>query len=261
MQLLAARSPLIVSVPHAGTELLAGQADRMTAVGRALRDTDWHVDKLADGLEDAGAGLIVARHSRNVIDLNRPPDDLPLYATPGSSLVPTSSFDGRAIYLEGEEPTADEVSERLELCWRPYHNNLEGLLDQARERYGHAVLLDLHSIASRVPTLFEGRLPDLSLGTFEGRSCDPVLGTLVSGQLGCQQGFTSIVNGRFKGGFITRHYGRPEKGVHALQLEIAQCCYMDEARPQDWDEARASALKSLIRELARLLIAWRPESR
>jgi N-formylglutamate deformylase len=250
-------SPLLISVPHAGLELPADLVKR-TGPWAELPDTDWHVDRLVDFAPKAGVGLLVARCSRYVVDLNRPPDDQPLYAQPGSGLVPTETFAGDALYEAGHLPGPDDRARRIAEYWQPYHERLQQELDSIRDQYGFAVLLDAHSIASQVPRLFEGRLPDLNLGTFSGQSCAPELEHSVAQLLTTAEGFTSVVNGRFKGGFITRHYGRPEEGIHALQLEIAQACYMDETDPANWRPDRAEPLQRLLQQLTRLLMEWRP---
>lgn len=256
-RLIEGDGPVLVSVPHAGTRLLPGMSTSSPA-WQALPDTDWHVDRLVDFAPRMGASLLVAEYSRYVIDLNRPADDQPLYDQVGTGLVPTETFSGQALYLPGQVPDQSEQARRVAGCWQPYHQAIEDRLSAIRAVHGHAILFDVHSIASRVPRLFDGQLPDLNLGTFAGRSCAESLERACAERLANAEGFSSISNGRFKGGYITRHYGQPESGVHALQLEIAQCCYMDEDDPRQWDEQRAAPLKALLRDLIALLSAWRP---
>ena len=253
-----ARIPLLISVPHAGTRLTPDVERQMTAAGRTLTDTDWQVDRLVDFAPDLGTGLIQAEYSRYMVDLNRPPDDRPLYDQAGTGLVARETFAGEPLYRDGSRPNQEDIDRRVEQFWRPYHLRIEAELDRIRAEHGFAVLFDAHSIASRVPRLFDGRLPDLNLGTFEGRSCAPDLEELAAKTLARADDFSHVVNGRFKGGYITRHYGRPEKGIHALQLEIAQACYMDEADPRAWDEQRARPLKSVLKRLFIAIMAWRP---
>ena len=250
-------TPLLVNVPHAGTELPPDVASRLTAKAGQLPDTDWHVDRLVEGAAGQGASLMRARYSRYVIDLNRGSDDKPLYAGATTGLVPTENFDGSPVY-QAANPDAEEVAARIERYWRPYHDKLAGELQALRERHGFAVLFDVHSIRSAVPRLFDGRLPDLNLGTYEGRSCAPELQASVAEVLADADGFSTVVNGRFKGGFITRHYGRPDEGLHALQLEIAQTCYMNESRPNDFDPQAARPLIDLLDALVGKLSRWRP---
>lgn len=250
--------PLLVSVPHAGVELSGSLRSRLTGPACELPDTDWHVDRLVDFCPELGASLLCARYSRYVIDLNRGADDRPLYSGPVTGLIPEQTFSGDPIYENGP-PGDAEIQERIAQYWRPYHAQLERALKAIEARYGFAILLDTHSIRSRVPRFFEGRLPDLNLGTYDGRSCDPELRALAAGLIAGSQEFTHVVDGRFKGGYITRHYGRPGESIHALQLEIAQSCYMDESSPRDWDEERARPLKQLLRRLVERLMEWRPQ--
>lgn len=222
-----------------------------------LPDTDWFVDKLYQGVPAAGGSLLVTPWSRYVIDLNRPPDDAPLYKNhAGSSLVPVATFAGDDIYQPGQFPDEAEVRARTEHYWQPYHAHLSGLLEAARERHGYAILLDGHSIRSEVPGLFDGELPHLNLGTNDGASASPSLSRRVFEYLENSR-FSAVRDQRFKGGYITRHYGQPEKGVHALQLEIAQRAYMPESPPQ-WDKARAEPLLGVVEGLVRLLMGWQP---
>jgi N-formylglutamate deformylase len=252
--------PLVVSIPHAGREIPLELRERMTPRALAVEDTDWHLERLYAFARDLGASLLVPRYSRFAIDLNRPPQDVPMY--PGvnnTGLVPTTFFTGDPIYREGEVPAADEIAGRVERWWRPYHGALRGELDRVRAAHGHAVLFDAHSIKSRLPWLFEGQLPDLSLGTNEGRSCDPALRDAAAGVLAAQDRWTHVVDGRFKGGHITRHYGQPAGRVHALQLEMCWRCYLpDEADPTAWDDAAAAQVQPLLHELLETLAAWRP---
>jgi len=252
-------SPLLVSVPHAGTHVSAAIAAAMTEAARPLPDTDWHVDRLYDWVPAAGAGLLVATHSRYVIDLNRPPDDAALYEGHATGLVPGETFAGEPIWLPGYEPGADDRQQRLERYWRPYHRALEAELAALAECHGHAVLLDGHSIRARVPALFPGRLPDLNLGTFDGRSADPALAERAWSILDAAPGLSAVRDGRFKGGYITRACGAPPAGIHALQLEIAQACYMDEAELAHYDPAGAEPLRAgVLQPLIERLQAWRP---
>ena len=176
-----------------------------------------------------------------------------------TELCPTRFFSGEPLYRPGQAPDAAEVARRRDTYWRPYHDALAAELARLRAAHGHAVLFDGHSIRSELPWLFEGRLPDLNLGSASGTSCAPALRALAADALAAQSDFTHVVDGRFKGGHITRHYGRPEQGVHALQLEMCWRCYLaDEARPADWDEAAAERVRPLLRRLLGALLAWRP---
>jgi N-formylglutamate amidohydrolase len=224
----AGSSPLLISIPHDGRELAPGMAARMSGPGRALPDTDWHVRRLYGFAAQLGAGILAANYSRYVVDLNRPADDSALYAGQVSTgLCPLTTFDGAPIYAAGNEPDGAERRARIEAYWRPYHDKLQAELDRLRRRHGYVLLWDAHSIRAAVPRLFEGTLPDLNVGTNDGRSCAAEIAAAVSDAADAS-GFESVTNGRFRGGFITRHYGTPASGVHAIQLELAQRAYMDE---------------------------------
>ncbi|HEX6958197.1 MAG TPA: N-formylglutamate deformylase [Ferrovibrio sp.] len=258
--LVPARTPLLISVPHAGTGLPDDLRRRFSPSARALPDTDWHVEKLYGFATALGAGLLVATQSRYVVDLNRDPSGQSLY--PGADtteICPTRSFDNAPIYDEGAAPPDQtEIAERVAQYWQPYHARLAGELAAIRQRHGFAILLDGHSIPSEVPRFFPGRLPDLNLGTNNGRSCAPGLAGQAEAVLAAAQGFSHVHNGRFIGGYITRHYGRPADGVHALQLEIGQRCYMDETRPEAWDAQHAAPLIAVLRRLVETLLRWQP---
>lgn len=259
--LIRGDSPLIINVPHSGTLLPAEFAARMTDAGRATPDTDWHLSFLYHFAVFNGATLIAATHSRYVVDLNRDPDGTPLYpGLDGTELVPTRTFANEAIYSPGEAPTADEVDDRRRRYWEPYHDFLAERIAEVHGRHGHVVLLDAHSVRAEVPRLFSGRLPDLNLGTFEGRSCGADLREAVVETLDQSPEFSLAIDRRFKGGYITRRYGIPDEGLHAMQLEIVQACYMDEAAPAAWQPADGLRLRPVLQRLIDLLARWRPAS-
>lgn len=255
-------SPLLISVPHAGTGLPDGMRERLSSAAQPLPDTDWFVDRLYDFAMRQGTSMLVARASRLVVDLNRPCDDQPLYSGEETLLmtgvVPMQCFSGEAVYRPGAGPSQDEIAQRLAEYWKPYHDQLQQSLEEIRARHGFAMVLDAHSIRSRVPLLFEGRLPDLNLGSNQGRSAAP---ELIQRAVDCLRlsGLSMVLDGRFKGGYITRHYGQPTQGVHALQLEIAQSAYMDESGAS-WDRLRAASLQQHLQSLVRSLSQWRPAS-
>jgi N-formylglutamate amidohydrolase len=252
-------SPLVIDVPHAGTFVPDAIAARLTPAARAFPDTDWHVEKLFAFVRDFGATLLAATHSRYVVDLNRDPSGAALYpGADNTELCPTRTFADEPIYAEGDAPDSAEVTARRTGYFEPYHALLSAEIERARSRHGYAILLDGHSIRSRVPRFFAGRLPDLNLGTADGASCAPAVQNAAALVLAGASDFSSVVNGRFKGGYVTRRYGAPGRGVHAVQLETAQACYMDEAPPYPWDPARAARLVSLLRRLAEALVAIRP---
>jgi N-formylglutamate deformylase len=242
-------APLLVSLPHDGSALPDDIAPRLTDAARRAPDTDWHVARLYDFARELGASILVPRWSRYVVDLNRPPDDTSLY--PGQNttgLCPLVQFSGEPVYREGAQPDAAEVAARVDAYWRPYHDTLDAELLRIRGEHGRAVLWEGHSIRGTLPFLFDGALPDLNLGTAAGASCRPELQQRLAGVLAGQGGYSHVVNGRFKGGYITRHYGDPEIGVDAVQLEIAQHTYMDEDSFEYLPE-KAAKLQSVIRRL------------
>ena len=241
-------TPLLVSFPHVGTEIPPELQARMVPRAAATEDTDWHLEPLYAFVRAMGAGTIVPRHARYVIDLNRPPENAPMY--PGvnnTELCPTRFFSGEPLYREGQAPTEAEVDQRRAIYWQPYHDALGAELQRLRSVHGHAVLFDAHSIRSVLPWLFDGQLPDLNLGTVNGSSAAPALREQLSKVLQSQGHFTQVVDGRFKGGYITRHYGCPAENVHAVQLEMCWRCYMDESPPYAIDAARAAAVLPVLK--------------
>ena len=253
--------PLLLSLPHVGTELPAGLRPRLVERALALEDTDWHLDRLYAFARALGASVLVPRYSRYLVDLNRPPENAPMY--PGvnnTGLCPTTFFTGQPLYREGQAPQAAEVTERVQNYWQPYHDALAAELARLQAAAGPdsgsgpVVLFDGHSIQSVLPWLFDGQLPDLNLGTASGNSCAPALRQALGQVLADQSAYTQVVDGRFKGGYITRHYGQPEAGIHAVQLEMCWRCYMAEAPPYAWHEARAAAVQPLLVRLVQAML-------
>ena len=241
--------PLLISLPHDGTGIPEAIATTMTPSARRVPNTNWHVSRLFAFARELGASILAPRYSRYVVDLNRPPDDVSLY--PGQNttgLCPAIQFSGEPVYLAAQEPDPAAVSARVEHYWQPYHAALAGELARLRGEHGRAVLWDGHSIRSVVPFLFDGRLPDFNLGTAGGSSCSPALQQRLVGVLEAQADHSFVVNGRFKGGYITRHYGRPTDGIDAVQLELAQSTYMDEDQGI-YDVASAASTQRLIQRL------------
>ncbi|MDH5500116.1 MAG: N-formylglutamate deformylase [Gammaproteobacteria bacterium] len=247
-------APLLVSVPHDGRHIPSEIAERMTDTGRAIPDTDWHVARLYAFAADLGTSVIKANYSRYVVDLNRSASDEALY--PGqlsTGLCPTASFSGEAIYLSGKEPNEREKNRRVDKYWRPYHEQIAATIAEIRSEFGYALLWDAHSIPGEVPLLFPGALPDLNIGTNGQRSCAGELQMSVS-TVAQKSPYSSVLNGRFKGGHITRYYGKPENDVHAVQLELAQRCYMNESSRQ-FDESSAARLGETIASMIRAFLA------
>lgn len=250
-------SPLLISVPHDGIHLPPGLRERMTPRGAALPDTDWHVAELYDFARELGANMLVANYSRYVVDVNRPPDDATLYSgRVATGLCPLQTFAGEEIYAT-DPVGATEVRKRIEYYWRPYHDRIDATLTSLRERHGYALLWDAHSIASVVPRLFEGELPALNIGTNGSRSCSPGIEAAVAAAA-ANSGYSHVLNGRFRGGYITRHYGDPVNDVHAVQLEIAQRVYMDETTTV-FDRTKADMLRATLRSMLVTLLDWATE--
>jgi N-formylglutamate deformylase len=252
-------APLVVSLPHVGTIVPEAMKEQFVPRSLALEDTDWHLVKLYSFVVKLGASVIAGTHSRYVIDLNRPPDDTPMY--PGASnteLCPTKFFTGEPLYREGCAPSKGEVDRRRVRYWWPYHLALRAEIDRLRSLHDYVVHWDGHSIRSKIPWLFEGVLPDLNLGTANGTSCAPSLRAQLIDTMQSQSEFTHVVDGRFKGGYTTRHYGRPSEGVHTVQMEMCQSTYMQETPPFSYDEALAQRVQPLLRTMLETAIAWKP---
>lgn len=243
-------APLLVSMPHIGTEIPPELHSAYVPRALAVEDTDWHLAQLYDCLPELGASVLQPRLSRYVIDLNRPPDDAPMY--PGASnteLCPTRFFTGDALYQAGCEPSAEERLRRRDAYWQPYHTALATELARIQAVHGYALLWDAHSIRSQIPWLFEGTLPGLNIGTASGQSADASIAQAV--QSACEKSgqVSHVLDGRFKGGYITRRYGAPSQRVHAVQLEMCQYLYMQESAPFAYDGARASTVQPLLQTM------------
>ncbi len=245
--------PIVLGLPHTGTDLPEEVAARLNEGGLAMADTDWHIHRLYDGLLDAVTTVRTPIH-RYAIDVNRGPDDSSLY--PGQNttgLCPVTDFDGNPIYRTSEEPDAGEIEHRRERYHAPYHDALSAELQRVKDIHGVAVLYDCHSIRSWIPYLFDGKLPDLNIGTNTGQSCDPLVENCVDKICCSTQGYTSILNGRFKGGWTTRHYGRPFEGFHAIQMELAQSTYMTESAPWTYLPEKAGPTRAVLSEILQSL--------
>ena len=249
--------PLLISMPHAGTYVPPTLAARFTEEARQVPDTDWHMERLYAFAKDMGASILAATHSRYVVDLNRPPDGASLY--PGQNvtgLCPVDTFDDTPIYTRGDVPDDSEIAARRDAVWAPYHAQLRAELDRIRAQHGVAVLWDAHSIRSVLPRFFEGKLPDLNLGTADGASCSPALAQELLAIARSAPGYTGVLNGRFKGGHITRHYGQPERNIHAVQLEMTQCSYMQEALPFSYLPEVAAGVQPHLERMLKAVLAF-----
>ena len=234
-------------MPHTGTYIPEALLSRMTPAAKARADTDWHLERLYDFLVELDASVLVATHSRYVVDLNRPPDGANLY--PGrdtTAIVPVDTFFKSPIYLSDLELQESEIKQRVGEYWKPYHAKLAEALAAIKARHGIALLWDAHSIFSVVPRFFEGRLTDFNLGTADGKSCARGVGERLLAKV---RGYSAVLNGRFKGGYITRHYGDPGEGIHAVQLELSEITYMNEQPPFEFREDLAARVRPQIRVL------------
>jgi N-formylglutamate deformylase len=248
-------TPLLVSVPHDSTFIPAEIAARMTPAALKTPDTDWHVAKLYDFAASLGASVLTPAHSRYVVDLNRDPAGTVLYpGADNTELCPLTTFTFEPIYQDGQNPDDAEIADRIDRYWRPYHDRLAGEIAAIRDRFGVAVLFDGHTIKSEVPRFFDGRIADLNLGTASGASADPGLARAALSLLS-DSGYPAVLDDRFTGGYITRHYGDPAAGIHAVQLELTWRTYMDEANFQYLPE-RADRLKVHLKALLQLLLRW-----
>lgn len=252
MQVLSVQrgdGPVVLGQPHGGTHVPAEIATRLNDTGRGLADTDWHINRLYEGLFDS-ATVVRSHVHRYVVDSNRDPAGSSLY--PGqntTTLVPLTDFDGQPIWHPGQEPSEDEVEDRRRKYHAPYHAALLEELTRVRDTHGVAILFDCHSIRSVIPFLFEGELPVFNTGTNDGQTCDPAIEQAIHEVAAAANGYDAVLNGRFRGGWTTRHYGRPSEGFHAVQMEIAQRAYMDETPPWTWREDRAENLRPHLKTM------------
>lgn len=247
--------PLLVSIPHAGTRLTPEVEDGLSDAARPQPDTDWHIPQLYDFVHGMGASVLVGHYSRMVVDLNRPADDTPLYASATTGLFPSTLFDGTPTFVAGKAPTPEQRNGYLQHIWLPYHQQIQQELARLKARYGYALLFDAHSIASHIPRLFDGKLPDLNIGTNGGESCAAAVEAAIRARCEEQKQYSWVINGRFKGGYITRAYGQPAQQQHAVQLELAQCNYMEEQAPFAWHAEKAAALQVQLKKMLESYLA------
>lgn len=245
--------PIILSIPHTGTYVPDNILERFQSPAKQLPDTDWHLEQLYAFAHELGIHMLVATHSRYVVDLNRAPDGESLY--PGkftTGLCSTTLFDGTPIYQIGMEPDEKEVQERIQTYWQPYHHKLQTLINELKTNK-RVIVFDAHSICSRVPKLFDGLLPSLNIGTADGQSASRALSDRVFSY--CKNTpYSTVINERFKGGYITRHYGNPGQSVDAIQLELAQFNYMNELFPFSYDKNKAKEFQTMLFGLFSLLM-------
>ena len=243
--------PMLVSMPHIGTLIPPELQSNFVPRALDVEDTDWHLARLYDFLPALGVSVLQPKYSRYVIDLNRPPDDTPMYAgAANTELCPTHFFNGDALYQTGLQPSPQEVQRRRNTYWQPYHDALVNELQRIKAQHGFVLLWDAHSIRSQIPWLFDGKLPDLNIGTASGAAAAVSISDAAAGAVGrAGSSFTHVVNGRFKGGYITRHYGQPAQHIHAIQLEKCQSLYMQETPPFGYDDALAAQLQPTLQRM------------
>jgi N-formylglutamate deformylase len=257
-------APLLLCMPHTGTTIPADLEARLVSPWLARKDTDWWIERLYAFAMDLGASVVRTTVSRTVIDCNRDPSGASLY--PGQAtteLCPTTTFDGEMLYRAGAVPEAAEIAARRREYFEPYHRAIEAQIARLRSQHPHIVLYDCHSIRSAVPRLFTGTLPHFNIGTFAGASCAPELTARIE-RLCDRAPFSRVTNGRFKGGYTTRHYGRPQQGVHALQMELACRGYLREPQgevdvanwPCPWDEAVAAPMRAVLQQVLTACLAF-----
>ena len=243
-------SPVILGLPHTGTFVPDDIRARLNDTGRRLTDTDWHVHELYRGILPE-ATTVRATFHRYCLDANRDPSGVSLY--PGQNttgLIPLTDFDNNPLWIEGKEPDGTETVERVLRFHAPYHRVLQAEIERVRARNGIAILYDCHSIRSVCPFLFDGKLPDFNIGTDNGKTCNPLIEQEVGAICAAAEGYASVVNGRFRGGWTTRHYGRPEDGVHAIQMELTQATHLkSETLPFDYDVEKAERLRKVLRQI------------
>jgi formiminoglutamase len=245
-------SPLLVSMPHSGIRLLPEMEERLTDEARLLPDTDWFIPELYSFLQNLNVSVIGANYSRYVVDLNRPVDDQPLYTSKTTGLFPEILFADKPVFKPGQQLTDAEKQQIKQEVWHPYHQHILNELERIKAKFGYAILFDAHSIAAQVPMLFEGTLPDFNFGTNDGQACAAIIGEKVN-HIVAATGYSHVVNGRFKGGYITRGFGQPENDIHAIQLELSQATYLADREDYQLDSAKvvnvAQVLQAVIQSL------------
>ena len=242
-------SPVILAFPHGGVEVPTEIWSALNENGRRLADTDWHIHRLYDGLLE-GSTCVQAAFHRYVVDANRDPKGESLY--PGKNttgLCPLTDFDGNAIWEDGYRLDEAETESRRRKFHTPYHDALAGQIARVKARHGCAVLYDCHSIRSRIPFLFDGILPDFNIGTNDQASCAEIVQASVLQDCAAASAYRHVLNGRFKGGWTTRHYGDPDRNIHAIQMELALSTYASEAKPWGYDTERADKLRPVLKKI------------
>ncbi len=249
-------SPVLVSMPHSGLELLPQMAQNLSDDAKILPDTDWYIPELYDFLSELNVSVISANYSRYVVDLNRPVDDKPLYSSKTTGLFPDILFADKPVFLAGKEHTESQKEQIKTDIWQAYHSKIESELARIKAKFGYAILFDAHSIAAKVPMLFDGYLPDFNFGNNEGASCEPSLLAGLDEIIASTQ-YSHVCNGRFKGGYITRSFGQPEQGIHAIQLELSQATYLvdDTNDSYQLDANKKQKVSPVLKQLIAFLLS------
>ncbi len=254
LSLTTGTAPILISIPHNGALIPTDLAERVTPIGRTSIDTDWFLDRLYAFAKPLGASILVPLCSRYVVDLNRPESDESLY--PGQTttgLFPTESFDGEPLFVSPR--CDDDNARRLETLWRPYHAAIKTELNRLRDEHGKVVLFDAHSIASIVPRLFDGQLPDFNFGTNHGVTCDESLAATLRTTIEQAPQYSHVFNGRFVGGYITRAYGDPANNIHSVQLELSQATYLNE-ESKAWADDKAEQVQPVLQSIIESILEW-----
>jgi N-formylglutamate deformylase len=250
-------TPLIISMPHNSSLIPTSTAQNMTRDAKLSKDTDWFVDRLYDFAPSLGVHIIKPKYSRYYIDLNRDPTGKDLYpGADNTELCPTTDFFNKPLYREGKNPELSEITKRIDTVWLPYHQKLKQTLDEIVEQHGYAILFDAHSIRSQVPRFFKGSLPDFNFGNADGKSCSASM--IESIEKLPFKPWSSVTNGRFKGGYITRDNGDPLNAIHAIQLELSQATYLDETT-LEWDAVKTEKIKIQLQQIVPCLLDWKNE--
>lgn len=251
-------SPVLVSMPHSGLALLPQMQQALSDEAKTLPDTDWYIPELYDFLTPLGVSVISANYSRYVVDLNRPVDDKPLYSSKTTGLFPDILFADKPVFHAGKAHTDAQKEQIKTDIWHTYHAQIRHELDRIKAKFGYAILFDAHSIAAEVPMLFEGTLPDFNFGNNDGAACAPSLLAELDAII-AKTDYSHVCNGRFKGGYITRSFGQPEQGIHAIQLELSQATYLDDTQVSkgiyQLDEQKKKKVSPQLKHLIEALIA------
>lgn len=257
----AGDSPVLLSLPHVGTDVPRAIEDDFTREGKEIPDTSWYLDRVFDFASELGIGVLKAHYSRYVTDLGRDPKGGILYeGLENTSICPLQRFDYKQIYITAAEPTEEEIMTRITRYWQPYHAKLAMALMEIKKKHGFAILIDATSIRSQCPRFFEGVLPDVNIGTNDGRSTDPSLTDVILRSFNNDEdGYSHILDGRFKGGYITRHFGDPRHDIHAVQIELTQSTYMDEKPPFTFQPKKADFTRPMLKHIMKAVLSWKPE--